>query len=148
MPSLSQKNDHQSDSNNLTQIGLRLKDRASYVAVDIDAVTRQSSLNAAIVLCVQSSGLDRKQVYTALGIDAATWSRIESGQAHFPVNKIENLMDWCGNEAPLMWLVNARGYDWASVREKQSEVELKLAKMEQENVDLRRLLKLRTEIEA
>jgi len=148
MPSLSRKADPQSDSNSLMQLGLRLKDRASHVTVDIEAVTRQASLNAAIVLCVQSSGLDRKQVYTALGIDAATWSRIESGQANFPVNKLENLMDWCGNEAPLMWLVNARGYDWQSVREKQSEIEKQLAKMQQENTDLRRLLLLRAEVGA
>lgn len=147
MPSLSQKTDPQSDSNNLMQLGLRLKDRASHVSVDIDAVARQQSLNAAIVLCVQSSGLDRKQVYSALGIDGATWSRIESGKAYFQPNKLEQLMDLCGNEAPLMWLVNARGYDWASVREKQSEVEKQLAKMQQENADLRRLLKLRAEVD-
>lgn len=148
MPPLSQKSDPQSDSNNLLQLDLRLRDRASHVAVDIAAVARQQTLNAAIVLCVQSSGLDRKQVYTALEIDPATWSRIESGQANFPVNKLDPLMDLCANEAPLMWLMNARKYDWASVRKKQSDTEMKLAKMEQENTDLRRLLKLRTEIEA
>jgi hypothetical protein len=148
MPPLSPKADPQSDSNNLLQFDLHLRDRGSHVAVDIAAVVRQKSLNAAIVLCVQSSGLDRKQVYTALEIDPATWSRIESGQAYFPVNKLTQLMDLCANEAPLMWLMDARNYDWASVRKKQSDTEMKLAKMEQENVDLRRLLKLRSEIEA
>jgi helix-turn-helix protein len=148
MPPLSQKTDPQSDSNNLLQLDLRLRDRASHVAVDLAAVARQQTLNAAIVLCVQSSGLDRKQVYTALDIDPATWSRIESGQAYFPVNKLDQLMDLCANEAPLMWLVNARRYDWASLRKKQSDTEMKLAKVEQENTDLRRMLKLRAEIEA
>lgn len=148
MPTFDRKADPQRDSIGLTQVGLRLKSRSLSVVIDLGAVTRQPSFNAAIVLCVQSSGLDRKQVYTALDIDPATWSRMESGRAHFPVNKLEQLMDLCGNEAPLMWLVNARGYEWESVREKQTEIEKRLADAQQENADLRRLLKLRAETEA
>lgn len=141
----SPKTDPQSDSTDLRQLGLRLKSRAPAMSIDLDAVTRQPTLNAAIVLCVQSSGLERKQIYSTLGLDAATWSRIESGQAHFPVNKLEQLMDLCGNEAPLMWLVNARGYDWESVREKQTAVEKKLAEASVEIADLKRLLRLKVE---
>jgi hypothetical protein len=142
--SFNRKADPQSDSTNLRQLGLRLSSQNA-VSVDFDSVCRQKTFNAAIVLCVQSSGLDRKQVYSALGVDAATWSRIESGQAHFPVNKLEQLMDLCLNEAPLMWLIHARGYDWSSVRRKQSEVEKALTEMQQENADLKRLLRLKGE---
>jgi hypothetical protein len=145
MPPFNRKLDQQSESNVLAQVGLRLREREP-VNVDLAAVTRQSSLNAALVYCVGASGLDRKQVYTALGIDAATWSRIESAQAHFPLNKIEGLMDICGNEAPLMWLLNARGYDWASVREKQTEMERRVADLQQENSDLKRLFRLQSQL--
>lgn len=147
MPPFTRSTDNQSHSNVVAQIGLRLKDRER-VTVDLNAVTRQASFNAAIVYCVGVSGLDRKQVYSALGIDAATWSRIESTQANFPPNKIEALMDICGNEAPLMWLVHARGYDWASVRERQSEMERKLTELEQENADLKRLFRLNSQLGA
>src|SRR5258708_13857899 len=124
MPAFTPKSDRQSDSNNLRQLGLRLTSQHS-VDVGLEAVTRQPTFNAAIVLCVQSSGLHRKQVYKALGIDAATWSRIESDNAHFPVNKLEQLMDLCGNEAPLMWLVNARRYHRGRRREKPKAIEKK-----------------------
>jgi hypothetical protein len=144
VPPFDPKAVRQSESKTLTQLGLRLKSQHA-VLVELESVTRQPSFNAAIVLCVQCSGLDRKQVYSTLGIDAAVWSRIESGQAHFPVNKLEQLMDLCGNEAPLMWLVNARGYDWASVREKQNALEKKLAEQAVEIADLKRLLRLKVE---
>jgi hypothetical protein len=148
MPSFGRKGNPQSDSNDLSQLGLRFKTGSSHFVVDLDAVIRQPTLNAAIVLCVQSSGLDRKQIYNALNIDAATWSRIESAQANFPVNKLEQLMDLCGNEAPLMWLINARGYDWESVREKQNALEKKLAQAENEIADLKRLIRLRSKVES
>src|SRR5258708_10887688 len=138
MPVFTPKSDRQSASNNLRRVGLRLTSQHS-VYVALGAVPRQPTFNAAIVLCVQSTGVHRKQVYKALGIDAATWSRIESDNAHFPVNKLEQLMDLCGNEAPLMWLVNARGYDWESVREKQNALEKKIAEQAVEIADLKRL---------
>lgn len=79
------------------------------VAVPDALVSRQKCLLSAIVLCVQASGLEDKEVYLSLGIDAGHWSRIMKGDAHFPVNKIGDLMDLCGNEAPLTWLAQSRG---------------------------------------
>lgn len=78
--------------------------------VPLPLVVRQSSLAQAIALCVQVSGLEDKEVYLSLGIDAGHWTRIMKGDAHFPVNKLGDLMDLCGNEAPLVWLSNSRGY--------------------------------------
>lgn len=130
-----------SDSTDLAQIGLRLKDRER-VTVDINAVSRLPSFSAAITYCVGISGFDRKEVYGEIGIDAATWSRIESGSAYFPMPKLEALMDICGNEVPLMWLVNARNYDWSSLREKQSEMERKLAERDRKIADYERAFRL------
>lgn len=73
-------------------------------------VVKQPSFAGAIALCVQVSGLEEKEVYLSLEIDAGHWTRIMKGDAHFPVNKLNTLMDLCGNEAPLMWLSNSRGY--------------------------------------
>lgn len=89
---------------------LPLSRRVDKVDVPIDLVLKQPSLAAAIALCAQLSGLEEKEVYLPLGIDAGNWSRMKRGEAHFPVNKLNYLMDLCGNEAPLTWLANSRGY--------------------------------------
>lgn len=89
---------------------LPLARKADAVQVPLELVLKQPTFAAAIALCVQVSGLEEKEVYLSLEIDAGHWTRIMKGDAHFPVNKLNNLMDLCCNEAPLMWLANSRGY--------------------------------------
>lgn len=89
---------------------LPLARKADRIDIPLDLVLKQPTLSAAIALCVQASGLEEKEVYLPLEIDAGHWTRITKGDAHFPVNKLNGLMDLCGNEAPLMWLANSRGY--------------------------------------
>lgn len=89
---------------------LPLARKADSVMVPLELVLKQPTFAAAISLCVQVSGLEEKEVYLSLEIDAGHWTRIMKGDAHFPVNKLNALMDLCGNEAPLMWLANSRGY--------------------------------------
>lgn len=89
---------------------LALVRHANVMEAPIDLVARKQTLLAAIVLCMQLSGLDDKEVYLTMGIDAGHWSRIMKGDAHFPVDKIDGLMTLCGNEAPLQWLALRRGY--------------------------------------
>ena len=76
--------------------------------VDATIVQRQPDFKSAIKLCIQVSGKDQKGIAIDLGIDAAQWSRILGGQAHFPENKLELLMDLCGNDIPLEWLAYRR----------------------------------------
>ena len=78
--------------------------------VDESLVYRQSNLLGAVRLCVQVSGLDEKQVYRELEIDAGHWARIMKGDGHFPISTLNRLMDLCGNEIPLMWLAHSRNY--------------------------------------
>lgn len=114
-------------SNNLTgldgpQPALRLVRTTQ--AVDPSLVVAQPSFLAAIKLCISLGGFDAdKQVYAVLGIDPGHWTRILRGDAHFPVDKLIELMDLCGNEAPLIWLAHARGYDPASLRQRETETE-------------------------
>ena len=35
-------------------------------------------------------------------------------------------MDFCGNDAPLLWMLNARGYDLGGLRKRESETEREL----------------------
>lgn len=74
-----------------------------------EVVFRQPTFSAAIRLAANVSGLDEKQIYRELDIDAGHWTRILNGDAHFPVDKLERFMDIVGNEIPLQWLANRRG---------------------------------------
>lgn len=107
------------------QIPLRLVREAQ--AVDPALVLAQPTLLGAIKLCISLAGFEKdKQVYDELGIDAGHWTRIARGEAHFPVDKLSALMDLCGNESPLIWLTNHRGYDPRSLRKLETETERQL----------------------
>lgn len=79
--------------------------------IPVEVIARQKDLLAAINLCIDVSGLDDKEIYLSLEIDAGHFSNIRKGKqgCHFPTNKIEELMELCGNEIPLIWLADRRG---------------------------------------
>jgi hypothetical protein len=107
--------------------------------IDNRVVAQQPSLLAAVKLCISMSGVEAdKEVYSPLGIDAGHWSRMHRGEAHFPLDKLGALMDLCGNEAPLLWLVNARGYDIASLRRRETELERELREAKETIAGLQR----------
>lgn len=74
-------------------------------------VAAQPSFLAAVNLMLNLSGLEDKEIYLALEIDAGHWSRIRKGDAHFPINKVEAAMDLCSSDLPLQWLAARRGYE-------------------------------------
>lgn len=120
-------------SNNLSRIDqgvLPLARTPAKVVVPIEIIARQPNLMGAINLCINTSGLDDKEICATLEIDAGHWARVRKGDAHFPPNKIDDLMNLCNNEIPLQWQAQKRGQ--ALIR-LMSEVEL-------ENIELRRKL--------
>ncbi len=130
--------------NGLDQPELALSRKADQMDVPLSLVVKQPSLSGSIALCVQVSGLDDKEVYLTLGIDAGHWTRIMKGDAHFPVNKLNDLCNLCGNEAPLMWWADSRGYE---LKPKEDELQRRLRveqeakeKLAAENALLRNLL--------
>lgn len=92
-----------------------------------EEVARKPSLGAAIELCAELAGhgLD-KTLQQELGVDKAQFSRWQSGTEGIVWPKFERLMDVCGNDAPLLWMLHRRGYDLHSLRKKESDTELKL----------------------
>lgn len=88
------------------------------VPVDHILIKQCDELLDAILLCVHLSKKTHTKIRDTLGIDRGHWSRIMTGQAHFPTNKIKPLMELCGNLAPLQWLANASGIPLA-IDEKQ-----------------------------
>jgi hypothetical protein len=111
------------------------------VVVSIAEVSREKTLGGAIELCAKAGGyaLD-KELQTELGVDKAQFSRWQNGTEGVVWPKFEKLMDACGNDAPLLWMLHQRGYDLHSLRRRESETERLLRLAREENVALRRVL--------
>jgi len=92
--------------------------------VDIESVRRQPSMTKAIVLCADLAGYENdKDFCRHVDLDPTVWARIQSGERQFPHDGFERLFDACGNEAPLIWLADRRGY---VLTPKESELEKRL----------------------
>ena len=103
-------------------------------------IAMEKSLGAAIELCAKAAGLEPKQVQDLIRADKAQWSRWASGAEGIVWAKFVALMDACGNDAPLLWMLHNRGYDLNSLRKRESETEKLLRQAREENAALRRVL--------
>jgi hypothetical protein len=108
--------------------------------VTAQEISRESSLGGAIDLCAKVAGLEPKQVQTDLKLDKAQWSRWTSGQEGVIWPKLQAVMDLCGNDAPLLWMLQARGYDLASLRKRETDLEKQNRMLREENAALKRVL--------
>lgn len=117
----------------ITQISLPVP------AVRPDEVARKQSLGGAIELCAELAGyaLD-KSLQQVLGVDKAQFSRWHSGQEGIMWPKLDKLMDVCGNDAPVLWMMGRRGYDLHSVRRLESQTERAL-RVAQEELEAERV---------
>lgn len=95
-------------------------------AITAQEVLREKTLGGAIALCAKAAGYEPKEVQDALKLDKAQWSRWESGSEGIVWPKFVALMDHCGNDAPLLWMNAARGYELSSIRRRESELERQL----------------------
>ncbi|MGH8758080.1 MAG: hypothetical protein ACREVW_00970 [Burkholderiales bacterium] len=104
-----------------------------------DEVSRKQTLGAAIELCAELGGhaLD-KTLQQAMGVDKAQFSRWQSGTEGIVWPKFMRLMDVCGNDAPLLWMLHQRGYDLHSLRRRESETEREL-RLAREQLDTERM---------
>jgi hypothetical protein len=108
--------------------------KAEMQRVDRAIVASQPDMSAAIVLTQTIAGLSDGEISDALKMDKAQWSRIKSGGAHFPHDRLCMFMDACGNEVPLHWLAQRRGYELMPM---ETELERQLRVKEQENERIR-----------
>jgi plasmid maintenance system antidote protein VapI len=104
-----------------------------------EEIARKQTLGAAIELCAELAGhsLD-KTLQQRLDVDKAQFSRWQSGTEGIVWPKFTRLMDVCGNDAPLMWMLHQRGYDLHSLRKQESETEREL-RLAREELDAERL---------
>jgi plasmid maintenance system antidote protein VapI len=104
-------------------------------------VAHKRSLGAAMELCAERAGFAfDKELQQRLGVDKAQFSRWMSGQEGIHWAKFSQLMDICGNDAPLFWMLHQRGYDLHSVRKLESETEQQNRLLREEITALRRVL--------
>jgi len=110
------------------------------VEVRPEEVMRKQSLGAAIDLCMELIDKEEKALQSELGVDKGQFSRWKSGQEGIIWTKFVRLMDACGNDAPLMWMLHQRGYDLYSLRRRETETQRENRLLREENAALRRVL--------
>ncbi|SDH10691.1 hypothetical protein SAMN05216466_107122 [Paraburkholderia phenazinium] len=97
------------------------------VEVTAREIEREKSLGGAIGLCAKAAGFELdKTLQQELEVDKAQFSRWQSGQEGIVWAKFVKLMDVCGNDAPLLWMLHQRGYDLYSLRRQETELEREL----------------------
>ena len=111
------------------------------VEVRPEEIAREKSLGGAIELCAKVAGHDLdKTLQQQLGVDKGQFSRWQNGSEGIKWHKLVELMDACGNDAPLLWMLHDRGWDLHSIRRRESETERENRLLREENAALRRVL--------
>jgi hypothetical protein len=104
-------------------------------------IARKQTLGGAIELCAEAAGyaLD-KQLASDMGVDKAQFSRWTTGTEGIVYPKLRALMDRCGNDAPVLWMLHDRGYDLHALRKRETELERELRQAREELAAVRRVL--------
>ena len=97
------------------------------VRVDFDAIRRKPSLGKAIEECIELGGLETKR----LPFDESQVSKWKNGSEGIKWEKLLKLMDACGNDAPVLWMLHMRGYDLNSIRKVETATEQRARKAEE-----------------
>lgn len=127
---------------------LALSRRAEPNEVPIEMIRRQRTAAAAFCLACQSSGLEDKEIYGALRLDAGYFSRIKKGEATLQGDLIQPFCEVVGNRIYVEWHAYQVGCQLVVI---QSEAERMLeaerarrTQAEHENRLMRELLAGRT----
>jgi hypothetical protein len=82
---------------------LALARRAEPNEVPVEMIRRQRTAASAFCVACQSSGLEDKEIYGALGIDAGYFSRIKKGEATLQAELVAPFCDLVGNRIYPEW---------------------------------------------
>lgn len=103
------------------------------VLVSQDEIVREKTLGGALELCAKAADFVReKTLCESLKFDKAQLSRWHNGTEGIIWPKFVKLMDACGNEAPLLWMLHQRGYDISSLRKRETEYQKRVRELEEE----------------
>lgn len=116
------------------------------VEVPLSEVVRKPSLGKAIEYCAELAGyaydksLEDALKRAGVSVDNTQLTRWRQGGEGIKWEKFSGLMDVCGNDAPLMWMNHARGWDVGSMRRRETEIQRENRLLREENEALRRVL--------
>lgn len=107
-----------------------------------EEIMRERTLGGALELCAKVAGhtLD-KTLSGALGVDKAQFSRWQSGSEGIVWPKFQSLMDYCGNDAPILWMAHQRGYDLNSMHKRETELQRENRELREQVEALKRVLR-------
>lgn len=83
---------------------LVLTRRADPNEVPVEMIRRQKTAAAAFALACQSSGLEDKEIYSALGLDAGYFSRIKKGDATLQADLVPVFCELVSNRIYPEWM--------------------------------------------
>ena len=88
----------------------------------------QKDIISVVRLMISSRGYDFDQVGCSLGYSSSHWSEILHGKKNLPLNKLDEAMNFCESDLPLIWWNHHRGYEAPRPRQTKVEKELEEAK--------------------
>lgn len=109
-------------------------------------IVRKATLGKALEYCAELAGYSYdKQLEEALRkhgapVDKTQLSRWQQGSEGIKWDRFVALMDVCGNDAPVLWMLHQRGYDLGSVRMQETETQRENRLLREENQALRRVI--------
>jgi len=107
-------------------------------------IWRQKSQGAAFTLACSSSGLEDKEIYLAMKIDAGTFSRMKAGTNTLANDRMAEFCDLVGNTVYPEWIAYQLGRTLVVIKteaERRAEAaERRAAEAEAENRLMRQLL--------
>jgi hypothetical protein len=114
------------------------------IDVPIETIRRQKTSAAAFSLACSVSGLEDKEIYLSLGIDAGHFSRIKKGDAGFPPDRLAEFCGLVNNTVYPEWIAFQVGSTLVMIKteaERRAEVAMARAEAaEAENRLMRQLL--------
>lgn len=82
------------------------------------------TLHRSVEFARELSGLEDKEIYGPTGIDAGAFSRMRSGSAWYPQDeRWLSLLNTMRTQIPVMWQVEALGFDWTTLRKHRCDLE-------------------------
>lgn len=104
---------------------LPLSRRAEPNEVPVEMLRRQKTAASAFALACQSSGLEDKEIYCALGIDPGYFSRIKKGEATLQADVLAAFCEVVGNRIYPEWVAYSLGCTLVQIKseaERRAEV--------------------------
>lgn len=120
--------------------------KAQAFTVPIEMIRALKNPGEAIETARKAAGLDKKEVYLALNIDAGTWSKIEDSTASLPANKVKAFCDEVGNIIYVEWIAYQVGHTAVMIKSEAErridELKSLLERSQTENSVLMKALRL------